>query len=304
MLTFVSFLLFLSFPLGLIVFFSERFMGSLIFTPVGLMPIFFGGIPQLININIFSVSVFAFFWLIYLLFFLSLSKNPSSFYMSLKLIRSPEDDRFLDNNLLFISYCFSLLTTFLFFLNYLQRNIGIPIGELPETNIVTDYVLLTIAPIVEEIGFRVTIIGLLAVIFLSKEKDLRIVFKSLWRPSDVIDVNLYKSLLRLLIIFSSLLFGWSHYAYGSGWDLGKISIATFAGLVLGFIYVYRGVIPAIMLHWAFNYYNGTLYYFEKLFNYASFVWIPDGIVFVCGFISLIIFIYTSIYSRLTDYRNQ
>ena len=59
-----------------------------------------------------------------------------------------------------------------------------------------------------------------------------------------------------------------------------------------------------MLHWAFNYYNGTLYYFEKLFNYVPLIWIPDGIVFVCGFISLIIFIYTSIYSRLTDYRNQ
>ena len=181
MLTFVSFLLFLSFPLGLIVFFSERFMGSLIFTPVGLMPVFFGGIPQLININILSISVFTFLWLIYLLFFLSLSKNFSSFYMSLKLILSPEDDRFLDNNLLFISYYFSLLTTFLFFLNYLQRNIGLPIGELPETNIVTDYVLLTIAPIVEEIGFRVTIIGLLAVIFLSKEKDLRMSHGKNWR---------------------------------------------------------------------------------------------------------------------------
>jgi len=280
-------------------------MGSLLSIPLGLMPVFFGGIPQLVNINFLSGYVFMFFWLIYLLFFLFLSKGTnSSVYNSLKNIRSNEDDRFLENDLMFISYYFSLLTVFLFFVNYLQKNIGLPIGELPETNLVLDYVLLTIAPIVEEIGFRVTIIGLLAVIFLSKEKDIRIIFNSLWRPIDVIDVNFYKPLLWLLIIFSSLLFGWSHYAYGSGWDIGKISIATFAGLALGFTYVYRGVISAIMLHWAFNYYNGTLYYFDKLFNGASLTWIPDNIIFVCGFLSFIILICNLIYSRFTNYHKQ
>ena len=67
-------------------------------------------------------------------------------------------------------------------------------------------------------------------------------------------------------IISSVLFGLSHFSYGGGWEVGKISLAAIAGVALGWLYITRGLFVSIALHWCFNYFLTTYYYVDQIFN--------------------------------------
>ncbi len=56
------------------------------------------------------------------------------------------------------------------------------------------------------------------------------------------------------LILTSVGFGLAHFLSGVGWDTGKVTTATLAGLALGVAYLTYGAYASILLHWFFNVY--------------------------------------------------
>jgi len=147
-------------------------------------------------------------------------------------------------------------------LDLIQTNSGIPTGSLRGDPLLL-FVSITLAPLREELGFRVALIGVLALV-LGLRSSIGTAIKAVWRPSLVLASDPGNSLNRLglggMLIFSSALFGLAHYTSGAGWGIGKVSEATLAGMVLGYLYIRYGFHTAVLLHWGVNYF-GTAYAF-------------------------------------------
>jgi hypothetical protein len=65
----------------------------------------------------------------------------------------------------------------------------------------------------------------------------------------------------ILIITIGLLFGVSHIISGTPWSAGKVTQATVAGIIIGWVYVRYGFAPAVLVHWATNYFVFSYLYF-------------------------------------------
>jgi hypothetical protein len=118
------------------------------------------------------------------------------------------------------------------------------------------FVELALAPLREEFGFRVLLIGAAAVI-VTLPRPRRSVLKTLWRPSvayEGVDNNTF----TLVVIwaagaFSASVFGACHLACGGGWDVGKLPEAIYGGVVLAYLYIRYGFHVAVLAHWGVDY---------------------------------------------------
>ena len=57
-----------------------------------------------------------------------------------------------------------------------------------------------------------------------------------------------------LIVGVGIFFGVAHIISGEPWSIGKISQAAASGIILGWVYYKYGLLPAILIHWATNYF--------------------------------------------------
>jgi Type II CAAX prenyl endopeptidase Rce1-like len=124
----------------------------------------------------------------------------------------------------------------------------------------------TSSPLVEELGFRVLLIGVIAMI-LCLGRPARTALKALWRPSAAIEGLAVGSGASLLIWvatgFSAVTFGACHVLCGSTWDIGKFPEAAYGGLVLGYVYVKYGLHVAVLAHWGVDYLGSVFAFFGQ-----------------------------------------
>jgi hypothetical protein len=124
----------------------------------------------------------------------------------------------------------------------------------------------TSSPLVEELGFRVVLIGLVAMI-LCLGRSTRGALKALWRPSAAIEGLAVGSGASILIWvatgFSAVTFGACHVLCGSTWDIGKFPEAAYGGLVLGYVYVKYGLHVAVLAHWGVDYLGSVFAFFGQ-----------------------------------------
>ncbi|HEV2137892.1 MAG TPA: CPBP family glutamic-type intramembrane protease [Nitrososphaerales archaeon] len=124
----------------------------------------------------------------------------------------------------------------------------------------------TSSPLVEELGFRVVLIGLVAMI-LCLGRSTRTALKALWRPSAAIEGLAVGSGASILIWvatgFSAVTFGACHVLCGSTWDIGKFPEAAYGGLVLGYVYVKYGLHVAVLAHWGVDYLGSVFAFFGQ-----------------------------------------
>ena len=59
-----------------------------------------------------------------------------------------------------------------------------------------------------------------------------------------------------------MFFGLAHIISGEPWSSGKFAQATVSGIILGWLYFRYGLISAILVHWATNYF---------IFSYVDFI---------------------------------
>lgn len=140
---------------------------------------------------------------------------------------------------------------------------GIPIGG-PSGDPLALLLGFTVAPLVEEFGFRVLMIGLVALAF-SVWRPWKKALGALWRPSVALEGLAVGSATSIVIWvsvgISSAAFGACHLVCGGGqWDFGKIPEAAYGGVVLGVLYVKYGFHVAVLTHWGVNY-LGSVYSF-------------------------------------------
>lgn len=125
----------------------------------------------------------------------------------------------------------------------------------------------TLAPLREEFGFRVLIIGV-AAFALSLWRSNKTALRSLWRPSTAYE-GVERDTLVLVVIWvagalSSGIFGLCHVACGSaGWDIGKLPEATYGGVVLAYLYIKYGFHVAVLGHWGVDYFGSVFAFFGQ-----------------------------------------
>ena len=140
---------------------------------------------------------------------------------------------------------------------------GTPIGSLSGDPLEL-FVGFAYSPLVEELGFRVLLIGTVALI-LSLSRPWKTALSTLWRPSKAIEGLAVGSGASMIIWaatgFSAVTFGACHVVCGgSSWDIGKLPEAAYGGLVLGYLYVKYGFHVAVLAHWGVDYF-GSVYTF-------------------------------------------
>ncbi len=170
----------------------------------------------------------------------------------------------------------TLLATII--LDLFQTSAGVSTGGLSGD----PYLLLvdfTLAPLIEEVGFRFFLIGVpLFVILLLMKSNARRMLKALWRPSSSwegisadspqgLATGSLKLLVYFLIALSSIIFGVAHFVSGAGWGIGKISEAALDGVALAYLYVRYGLHTSIIFHWAVDFAsNGYAFYGQAVYG--------------------------------------
>ena len=229
---------------------------------------FYIPLPQPVNLNIFSLI----YIVIYIIFFsLALTREKS-------ILEAFRKGRFQENDILSTMIYMSLTLFIMIIIETLQEAGGVQTGQLNAPNEYIRYVSALIAPIPEEIGFRLTLIGLLSLgiylVFYSKQVSIKGVFYSLWKPYKLLHETevpaRYINSLYIFVVISGMFFGIAHYISNGGWGIGKITTATVAGIALGYVYVRHGFHSAVIGHTFFNVFLLSTYYIE---NSLTGIWI-------------------------------
>ncbi len=176
----------------------------------------------------------------------------------------------------------SMFATFLLFpvvlwgsvlLEEAQSAGGVSTGILPATDPLLLFVELSLAPLREEIGFRVIPIGIVALLVLFSRRRIKDGVMALWHPMRYLKKNdtpaeykRHQLLMYILIAISAALFGLAHVLLGAGWGIGKISEAAGAGVALGVLYYQYGFAATVLLHWAIDYMNTTFAFNNTLYQ--------------------------------------
>ncbi len=262
-------------------------LASFFFTPEGLsvgavrlqyVPILLFYLPVGIPIQPSVGMVFLAFWIVYAVSFAAAWKFRESFHGVIREAPSRSTKKLFNNCLFALPFAASMTLIVVIVIHAIQESSGIPTGQppLPENPYET-FFLLSYAPLVEEIGFRVSPIGVFLIAYLFSVRRQRVVALPLSQRLKllVLAVILPDKAKRIvgiktvndfgvregislgewiIVILTALIFGLLHYLNGGGWQVGKISSTTVQGLVLAFTYLLYGVQAPILLHWFFNYY--------------------------------------------------
>ncbi len=135
-----------------------------------------------------------------------------------------------------------------------QELAGVGIEPPPAGSDLERFLGITAAPLAEEIGFRVMLIGIPMYLFFSGAgASARSFLRALWHPRAELGARGSRAA-AAMIVLTAALFGASHVASGDGWGAGKLAQATASGLILGWVYYRYGLAPALVVHWAANYF--------------------------------------------------
>ena len=255
-------LLLVSFPIGLFVVFESDIGGNINFEyPLSHLDIFVGSDFYQSSYDISIGDVFVVLWIFYLVIFVIAMLGPKhDFLKTLSPIISfgKYDTRF--NYMIGITKWFSILILISGLINYVQEWFGIGIVPPLVDNDLIQFFYVTLAPLVEEFGFRLILVGIPLFALYSHKSSAKYFIKCLWNPHHLDIFNTTKAL--LLIVFVGVLFGFAHIAFDDSWSSGKFAQATASGIILGWVYLRYGFVVSLMIHWATNYF---------IFSYANFI---------------------------------
>lgn len=253
----------LSFPIGLYVMYNSDIGKEINYQyPINGLDLFVGGIGYKVSFSFEMGDAFVIVWTIFLILFtISYFGPEDSLLKTLSNTMSRGWQSFRGNAMANMMAWFSILILFSVIIDSVQQMFGIKIDLPTSTNDLIRFFQLGISPLTEETGFRVLLIGVPLFLMYSHSASWKTFFKSLWRPAKYLGILDYKKSM-VLIITIGLLFGVAHIISGTPWSPGKVTQATMAGVIIGWVYVRYGLAPAILIHWATNYF---------LFSYLFFI---------------------------------
>ncbi|MEM2923423.1 MAG: CPBP family intramembrane glutamic endopeptidase [Candidatus Nitrosocaldus sp.] len=276
----ISVMMLASYPLGAYLVFHTS-MGSGYKEPLDgfymLVPL-----PVQVQVNINFGDLFILLWCTYLLLFTILMLSPKNMLSAMiRLVRKGDDNSYNsnNNNLIVTIAWFSILVASSTVIDLLQNMLGIEMGSIEYGDRLKHFVDTTTAPLREELGFRMILIGVPAYLFLARQDST--LLNVLWRPYE--HVRHGKSI-HLLIVASAVLFGLAHILFSTGWSYGKVTQATLGGLILGWLYYRYGLHAAVIAHWAANYlpltylFAGDVFGSQTMLNLLELLLVSNGIV--------------------------
>ena len=253
----------LSFPIGAFVIFHTEVGDDINFEfPLNEFEIFVAGIGISIPVDVEIGDTFIVLWIVYVvLFTIALLGPKDGFLKTMSSLLSHGRLKTKSNYLVAVTKWFSILILVSAIINFIQEIFGIStIPPAAENNLI-QFFYVSLAPLTEEVGFRLLLIGLPLFAIYSHKSSIKHFFKSLWSPSDNLRVYDSKRAIILIVIVAAF-FGLSHVISGDPWSDGKFAQATASGIILGWIYFRFGLISAILVHWATNYF---------VFSYVNFI---------------------------------
>ncbi len=253
----------ISFPIGAYVIFNSDIGKEINFQyPLDGIDVFLGGIGYKIPVHFEIGDGFIIIWCLYLvLFAISLSGPQRNLLKALSLLMIEGWQNIKDNSLLSMISWFSILIVFSVIIDFIQHSFGINIEPPKSQNSLIQFFQVTASPLSEEIGFRILLIGVPLFVMFSHKASLKHFFKSLWNPSKNLEITNYKKAIALILTVA-IFFGAAHIISGSPWSTGKFTQAAVAGIIIGWVYFRYGFAPAILIHWATNYF---------IFSYVFFI---------------------------------
>ena len=254
-------------------------LGSQLLSLNGHLPVeaFLLFIPTPIPVNLL-VLVFVCL-IVFCICFIVAGNEKGGFLLGLKQLSRGSRPSTIPNWLVVMPLVSSTLLIIVLVLTEIQITAGLPTGSLNNQSPALLFADLTYSPIAEEIGFRVTALGLalgliaVARIFLKPREatapriinPFRLILLTMIFPDyakgkaglPTIASHGWKGIHWadwLAVIGVSTIFGLDHYTSGSGWGPGKVLTAGLSGFVLALTYMAYGPYADILLHWFFNFY--------------------------------------------------
>jgi len=229
--------------------------------PINGLDFFLGGVSYKLPSSFEIGDGFILAWSIYMILFsISFIGPKSSLMKTLSSVMSERWKSMRENALLNAITWFAILVLLSIIIDFVQEGFGVKIASPPSQNNLIHFFQLTAAPLTEELGFRVVLIGLPLFFLFSYQASWKIFFKSLWRPSAFLHVTNHKKVLALIITVG-LFFGAAHIISGNPWSAGKFTQAAIAGIIIGWVYFRYGLAPAILIHWGTNFFIFSYLFF-------------------------------------------
>ena len=248
-------LMIVSFPLGAYAIFNSEIGDDIDYNfPLEKFDMFLAGINLQIPLEYEIGDIFVTVWSIFIILFVISFLGPKKNFMkTISEILSNGKNHFSDNYMINIIKWFSILVLISAIITIIQESFGI-VTEPPDTsNDLILFLQISLAPITEEIGFRLILIGIPLFLIYSHKSSIKFFFKSLWNPHSNLHVYEKRKAIAL-IIGVGIFFGIAHVMSGEPWTDGKIIQASLGGIILGWVYFRYGLAAAIILHWATNYF--------------------------------------------------
>tara|TARA_B100000686_G_scaffold338416_1_gene410920 strand:- start:1164 stop:2153 length:990 start_codon:yes stop_codon:yes gene_type:complete len=248
-------LMIVSFPLGAYAIFYSDIGNDIDYNfPLEKFDFFIAGVNLQIPLEYEIGDIFVITWSIFIILFVISFLGPKkNFIKTIGDILSRGKNSFSDNYMINIIKWFSILVLISAVITIIQESFGI-ITEPPDTaNDLILFLQISLAPITEEIGFRLVLIGIPLFLIYSHKSSIKFFFKSLWNPYSNLHIYENKKAIAL-IIGVGIFFGIAHVISGEPWTTGKILQASVGGIILGWVYFRYGLAAAIILHWATNYF--------------------------------------------------
>lgn len=248
-----------SFPIGMFVIFHTNVGGDISYAlPLGVLGDFELGVFSGVELG----DVFIIVWALYLILFAIAMMGPNAgFQSAMSPILSNGYVKTESNYMVAITKWFSITILVSVIINFVQEGFEIHIVPPTIENNLIQFFYVSISPLIEEIGFRVLLIGLPLFAFYGHKFSAKYLLKVLWNPSAALHIHSVTKAI-ILIVLVGVMFGFAHILSDESWSEGKFAQAAAGGIILGWVYFRFGFVVALLIHWATNYF---------IFAYVNFV---------------------------------
>ena len=267
------------------------------------IPVFIFGFSVRYLVNVPVILLFVTLSSVYLLLFIKSILIPIPAEYKKITANKLSINEMLSNKAIMFMIMFSITFFIVNLINIIQFKLGINTGapSIINNQILQNFMAILISPITEEIGFRLTTIGICTIVLLFKKTNKINKLKIMWNPKKYVkrysneNYKTHIRILYLIAILSGIIFGLSHILIGDSWQIGKVTTASLIGIIIGILYINYGFNYAILFHWTFNYFLGSYAYIERIIpimvqvNQYIFLFINlIGIIFILVILNLII----------------
>ena len=245
-------LMILSFPIGAYLFFNSQ-IGKSIDHALPVTELDFIEQLDLEWLSWLGIGdVFVVVWVTFLILFVIASMGPKkNFIRVLSPIMSGSYESQDGSYLVQAIKWFAIIVVLSGLIDLAQQGLGITITPPVFENDLTGFLGITVAPLVEELGFRVVLVGIPLFLLYSHRASAKLFFKSLWNPSANLPITNQKKAI-ILVVLVGVMFGAAH-VLSDQWSNGKFAQAAMAGIIIGWVYYRYGFVAALLIHWATNY---------------------------------------------------